>query len=173
MSARMPLRQVRCRALLGSRTCRDHSPFVEECRAPWCVIMSFGKSQRLARKTALLQQAVVHELQSLVKSIERAETLLAELKEETEVMNAKHQHRTTTREDIAYLEDLLKCAKKKLVWEKQMENVAKRIPAVLAQVSSVMNDTKYPPDDELRMNVVEMLQSVQQAMTRLEVAKNS
>ena len=137
------------------------------------VTMSFGKSQRLARKTALLQQAVVHELQSLVKSIERAETLLAELKEDTEVMNAKHQQRTTTREDIAYLEDLLKCAKKKLAWEKQMENVAKRIPTVLAQVSSVMNDTKYPPDDETRMRVVEMLQSVQQAMTRLEIAKNA
>jgi len=134
--------------------------------------MSSGKSQRLARKTALLQQAVVHELQSLVKSIERAETLLAELKEDTTAMNIKHQHRTTTRDDIAYLEDLLKCAKKKLAWEKQMENVAKRTPEVLAQVSSVMNDTKYPPDDQTRLQVVEYLQSVQTAMTRLEIAKS-
>ena len=134
--------------------------------------MSSGKSQRLARKTALLQQAVVHELQSLVKSIERAETLLAELKEDTTAMNIKHQHRTTTRDDIAYLEDLLKCAKKKLAWEKQMEDVAKRTPEVLAQVSSVMNDTKYPPDDQTRLQVVEYLQSVQTAMTRLEIAKS-
>jgi len=135
--------------------------------------MSSGKSRRLARKTALLQQAVLHELESLVKTIERGETLLAELKEETTTMNAKHQHRTTTREDIAYLEDLLKCAKKKLAWEKQMENVAKRTPVVLAQVSSVMNDTTYPPDDQTRAQVVAFLQSVQTAMTRLEVAKNT
>lgn len=135
--------------------------------------MSSGKSRRLARKTALLQQAVLHELESLVKTIERGETLLAELKEETTAMNAKHQHRTTTREDIAYLEDLLKCAKKKLAWEKQMENVAKRTPVVLAQVSSVMNDTTYPPDDQTRALVVAFLQSVQTAMTRLEVAKNT
>jgi hypothetical protein len=135
--------------------------------------MSSGKSRRLARKTALLQQAVLHELESLVKTIERGETLLTELKEETTAMNAKHQHRTTTREDIAYLEDLLKCAKKKLAWEKQMENVAKRTPVVLAQVSSVMNDTTYPPDDQTRAQVVAFLQSVQTAMTRLEVAKNT
>lgn len=135
--------------------------------------MSSGKSQRLARKTALLQQAVLHELQSLVKTIERGETLLAELKEETTAMNVKHQHRQTTREDIAYLEDLLKCAKKKLAWEKQMESVAKRTPVVLAQVSSVMNDAKYPPSDETRAQVVAFLQSVQTAMTRLEIAKNN
>ena len=135
--------------------------------------MSSGKNQRLARKTALLQQAVLHELESLVKTIERGETLLAELKEDTTVMNAKHQHRQTTRDDIAYLEDLLKCARKKLAWEKQMENVAKRTPVVLAQVSSVMNDTKYPPDDQSRARVVDLLQSVQMAMTRLEIAKSS
>ena len=133
---------------------------------------SSGKNQRLARKTALLQQAVLHELQSLVKTIERAEALLAELKDETTAMNVKHQHRQTTRDDIAYLEDLLKCAKKKLAWEKQMENVAKRTPTVLAQVSSVMNDTKFPPSDETRTVVVDLLQSVQRAMTRLEIAKS-
>ena len=135
--------------------------------------MSSGKSKRLARKTALLQQAVLHELESLVKTIERGETLLAELKEETTAMNVKHQNRKTTRDDIAYLEDLLKCAKKKLAWEKQMENVAKRTPVVLAQVSSVMNDTQYPPDDQTRTQVLEFLQSVQTAMTRLEIAKST
>ncbi len=135
--------------------------------------MSSGKSRRLAHKTALLQQAIVHELESLVKTIERGETLLAELNEETTAMNVRHQNRKTTRDDIAYLEDLLKCAKKKLAWEKQMENVAKRTPVVLAQVSSVMNDTTYPPDDQTRAQVVAFLQSVLTAMTRLEVAKNT
>ena len=138
-----------------------HSPFH----------MSSGKNRKLAHKSALLQQAVVHELQSLVKTIERGETLLAELKAETEAMNVKHQDRKTTRDDIAYLEDLLKCAKKKLAWEKQMEAVAKRTPVTLAQVSSVMNDAINPPDESTRETVLELLKTVQMAMNRLEVAK--
>jgi hypothetical protein len=135
--------------------------------------MASGKSKRLAIKVALLQQGVLRELESLVKTIERAEALLEELKNDTEVMNAKHQHRTSTREDIAYLEDLLKCARKKLAWEKQMENVAKRTPATLAQVSAVMNDTAHPADDQTRAVVLQLLGNVQTAMSRLEAAKQA
>jgi hypothetical protein len=116
---------------------------------------------------------MLEELAALVKSIERAETLLAELKQDTEEMNAKHQHRHTTREDIAYLEDLLKCAKKKLAWEKQMEGVAKRTPEVLAKVATTMNDTLNPPADQLRTTTLEFLQSVQTAMSRLDAAKST
>lgn len=130
-----------------------------------------SKAKKLLRKSAVLQGEMLEELSTLVKSIERAETLLAELKSETEEMNAKHQHRRTTREDIAYLEDLLKCAKKKLAWEKQMETVAKRTPEVLAKVSTAMNDTTNPPEPELRIKVLDLLQVVQSAMTRLDAAK--
>lgn len=136
-------------------------------------LMASGKSKRLAIKVALLQQGVLRELESLVKTIERAEALLEELKNDTEVMNVKHQHRTSTREDIAYLEDLLKCARKKLAWEKQMENVAKRTPATLAQVSAVMNDTARPADDQTRAVVLQLLGNVQTAMCRLEAAKQA
>ena len=114
---------------------------------------------------------MLEELSGLVKSIERAETLLAELKGETDEMNATHQHRRTTREDIAYLEDLLKCAKKKLAWEKQMETVAKRTPEVLAKVSTAMNDATNPPEPEIRIQVLDLLQVVQDAMSRLDAAK--
>ena len=116
---------------------------------------------------------MLEELSGLVKSIERAETLLAELKSDTEEMNAKHQHRRSTREDIAYLEDLLKCAKKKLAWEKQMETVAKRTPEVLGKVSTAMNDTTNPPEPETRTKVLALLQTVQGAMSRLDAAKTA
>src|ERR1700761_4708079 len=133
--------------------------------------MATNRAKKLLRKSSVLQVEMLEELQSLVKSIERGETLLAELKSDTEEMNAKHQHRRSTREDIAYLEDLLKCAKKKLAWEKQMETLATRTPEVLAKVSSAMNSTANPPGDEVRTSVLTLLQSVQAAMARLDAAK--
>jgi hypothetical protein len=134
--------------------------------------MASSKAKRLLHKSNVIQGEVLEELSGLVKSIERAEMLLEELKSETEEMNAKHQHRRSTREDIAYLEDLLKCAKKKLAWEKQMEAVAKRTPEVLTKVSSAMNDTTNPPEPDLRAKVLDLLQAVQGAMSRLDAAKS-
>ena len=109
--------------------------------------MASSKAKKLLRKSTLLQGEMLDDLHTLAKSIERAETLLAELKRDTEAMTARHPaSRRTTREDIAYLEDLLQCAKKKLAWEKQMETLAKRTPEVLAKVSTAMNDTPtHPP----------------------------
>ena len=134
-----------------------------------------SKSKRLLRKSNLLQAEALSDLETLVKSIERAETLLAELKHDTEAMNAAHQRDRprTTREDVAYLEDLLKCARKKLAWETQMEKLATRTPEVLATVSTVMNDTQNPPPDHLRQGVLALLQKVQAAMTRLDAAKSA
>jgi len=135
--------------------------------------MASNRAKKLLRKSTVLQAGMLEELQGLVKSIERAETLLAELKQDTEEMNARHQHRRTTREDIAYLEELLKCAKKKLAWEKQMEGVAKRTPEVLATVSTAMNDTVNPPLPKTRVAVLDLLQTVQSAMARLDAAKSA
>jgi transketolase len=135
--------------------------------------MASSKAKKLLRKSTLLQSEMLTDLSALVKNIERGETLLNELKQDTEQMNARHQHRRTTREDIAYLEELLKCAKKKLAWEKQMETVAKRTPEVLAKVSKAMNDTANPPEPEVRATVLELLQTVQGAMSRLEAAKSA
>ena len=133
--------------------------------------MTPGQARRLARKSALRQQAVVEDLQALAKSIGRADELIMELKADMETVNAKHQDRKTTVEDIAYLEDLLRCARKKLAWEKHMASLSKRIPEVLESVTAVMNDPVAPPPDETRVVVVQLLQHVQQSMSRLEVAK--
>lgn len=133
--------------------------------------MASSKALKLAHKSALLQRDLLVELGSLVKSIERGEKMISELKEELEAVNLTHQNRRTTREDIAYLEDLLRCAKKKLAWEKQMEALSRRTPSVLAQVTGVMNDTRNPPAEETRSHVLASLQKVQDAMERLEKAK--
>jgi hypothetical protein len=133
--------------------------------------MTPGQSKRLARKSALRQQEVIESLQGLAQSIEKAETMIVALKDQMETVNAKHETRKTTSDDIAYLEDLLQCARKKLAWEKQMAALSKRIPVVLESVTAVMNDPAMGPSDETRVIVVQLLNNVQQSMARLETAK--
>jgi len=135
--------------------------------------MASSRTKRLLRRSVLLRDEMIDDLRTLVKNIERAETLLGELKRDTEAMNARHPAQRTTREDVAYLEDLLKVAKKKLAWEKQMESLAQRTPDVLAKVSTAMNDTANPPSDHVRASVLELLQTVQVAMSRLDTAKST
>ena len=135
------------------------------------ISMTPGKARRIARKAALRQLEVVEALEALANSIGKADTMINELKEQMEAVNAKHEHRKTTAEDIAYLEDLLGCARKKLTWEQQMAKLSKRIPEVLEIVSSVMNDPESAPSDETRVAVVQLLHKVQESMVRLEQAK--
>ncbi len=122
-------------------------------------------------KSAAQQQQVILELQALVKDIERCHTTIANLKAELEAVNLKHQGRTTTRDDIDYLTDLLKCANKKLTWEKHMASLQKRTPATLEKMSKVINDPKNPPDDQVRGQMLQLLQGVQRAMEQLQEVK--
>ena len=142
-------------------------------RAKFCssTRMTPGQARRLARKSALRQQGLIEDLQALARSIEKAEAMIVGLKEQMEAVNAKHETRKTTGDDIAYLEDLLQCARKKLAWEKQMAALSKRIPEILEEVTAVMNDPVAGPSDETRVIVVQLLNNVQQSMARLEVAK--
>ena len=133
--------------------------------------MGTSKAQKLGRKSSLLQKEVLEELDSLSRSVARAERLILELKDEMEAVGAKHQNRTTTRDDIAYLEDLLRCAKKKLAWENLMEGLGKRTPALLQKVSAVMSDEQNPPTEAVRTGIMQSLHSVQGAMERLDKAK--
>jgi len=64
---------------------------------------------------------------------------------ELEGVQAKYTTRKTTQQEIAYLTDLLKCANKKLGWEKQLASLQKRTPAVLDQLTTLMNDPANPP----------------------------
>ena len=135
--------------------------------------MTPGQARRLARKSALRQKEVLEELHAVAKAITRSEGMVIELKAQMEAANTDHQDRKTTSDDIAYLEALLRCARKKLAWENQMASISKRIPEVLALISEVMNDSANPPTDDTRAIVVGLLQTVQDSMSRLELAKVS
>src|ERR1051326_2054687 len=93
--------------------------------------MLSSKQLKLADKAAQEQQKVLLQLNDLVKDIDRCEKTISALRTELEAVNEKHKNRNSTREDIAYLTDLLDCAKKKLAWEKQMASLQKRTPALL------------------------------------------
>jgi hypothetical protein len=126
---------------------------------------------KLAEKAALEQRQVVGEIDALVKSIERCERTISELKVELEQVNEKHKGRRTTQEDIAYLTDLLKCANKKLGWEKQMASLQKKTPAVLERMSALINDPVNPPSNEVRATMLQRLEAVRSAMEKLEKVK--
>ena len=86
------------------------------------------KDLKLAEKSILLQQEVVTELNTLVRDIERAEKTILDLQTELGAVNTRYPTPRTTRQDIGYLTDLLKCANKKLAWEKQIASMQKRTP---------------------------------------------
>jgi hypothetical protein len=126
---------------------------------------------KLAEKAALEQRQVVVEIEALVGSIERCEKTILELKVELEQVNDKHKGRRTTQEDIAYLTDLLKCANKKLGWEKQMASLQKKTPALLERMSALIDDPANPPTNEVRAAMLHGLEAVRSAMEKLEKVK--
>ena len=130
------------------------------------------KQFKQAEKGIAKQQRAVAELQTLARDIERCEKTMSDLKAELDSVNSKHQGRRTTREDIAYLTDLLKCANKKLVWEKQLASVQKRTPVILETVSGLMNDPQIPANEEVRAEMLKSLHAIQATMERLQSVKN-
>ncbi len=130
--------------------------------------MSSLKQLKQAQKLGARQRQVVLELDTLVKDIERCEQTIVQLKAELEEVNVKHQARKTTRDDIAYLQDLLRCANKKLAWEKQMASLQKRTPDIMGRMSTIVNDPTTPADDQTRAAMLDALQRVQTAMGRLQ-----
>ncbi|HWD93440.1 MAG TPA: hypothetical protein VG938_13950 [Verrucomicrobiae bacterium] len=133
--------------------------------------MASLKELKLAEKSIVRQQEVVSELSTLVRDIERCEKTIADLQSELAMVNAKYPSPRTTRQDIGYLTDLLKCANKKLAWEKQIASMQKRTPATLEKMAQLLNDPKNPPADEMRANMLLALQGVQAAMQRLQEMK--
>jgi len=129
------------------------------------------KQLKLAEKAAREQREVILQLNALVNDIDRCEKTIAGLKIELDAVNAKHQGRNSTREDIAYLTDLLECAKKKLAWEKQMASLQKRTPAILETMTRLMNDPHAPPAEQTRVDMLQALQAIQAAMERLNQVK--
>lgn len=133
--------------------------------------MSVIKQHQQAVKAVSHQKQMLSEFESLARSIERCERTITELKEDLQAINLKHQNRKTTQDDIAYLTDLLKCANRKLGWEKQIASLKKRTPALLEQMLALLNDPNNPPQAEMRVAMLNTLQTVQLALERLEKAK--
>ena len=133
--------------------------------------MSSIKDLKVEQKSLLLQQQVVAELNTLVKDIERSEKIIFDLQAELNAVNSKYPSPRTTRQDVAYLTDLLKCANKKLAWEKQIASMQKRTPATLQKMSQLLNDEKNPPADAMKVEMMKALQGVQAAMERLQGLK--
>lgn len=133
--------------------------------------MSTARDLKAEQKSAALQREVISELNTLVSDIERCEKTIFDLQTELVGVNARYPSPRTTRDDIAYLTELLKCANKKLAWEKQIASMQKRTPATLEKLAQVLNDPKNPPPDELREQMLRALQGVQAAMERLQGVK--
>jgi hypothetical protein len=133
--------------------------------------MASLRELKLAQKAAEQQQKLVLELEALVKDIARCEKMITDLHQELVAVNATYPSPRDTRQDIGYLTDLLKCANKKLVWEKQIASLQKRAPALLENMSALMADPNNPPPEEVRLQILRALQSVQEAMERLQKAK--
>ena len=133
--------------------------------------MSSLKQLKAEQKTAGQQLDVIRELDTLVKDIERAESTINQLKAELEEVNVKHAGRKTTRDDIAYLQDLLRCANRKLAWEKQIGSLQKRTPVLMERMSQLINNPSSPGDNAARTAMLAALQKVQAAMERLQGVK--
>src|SRR4051812_44690728 len=132
--------------------------------------MATSKELKLEQKIAAQQQEIILDLQALVKDIERCEVSINALKVELEGVNTRHSGRSSTQDDINYLEELLKCARKKLVWEKQMASLQKRPPDLMQRVESLVNHPQSNPNDDPQPRLMESLRAVQAAMQRLQQA---
>jgi hypothetical protein len=133
--------------------------------------MMTSKELRLAEKRAAEQRQLITDLRNVAKDMERSERWINDLKAELQRVNAKHQGRRTTRDDVDYLTDLLACAKKKLAWEKSMASLQKRTPALLEKMTRLLNDPAAPPPVQIRAEILECLRQVHAAMERLQGAK--
>jgi|EndMetStandDraft_4_1072995.scaffolds.fasta_scaffold272341_2 hypothetical protein len=129
--------------------------------------MSLRKQQRRSQS---LHQEAVEELQGVLKAIERIEDLIESLQMEMAAVTQNYPAQRTTREDVDFLTDLLACAKKRLLWENQMEALRDRVPNVLEKVAHTINDPKGAPTTEMATGLLTMMQAVKASMERLEAA---
>ena len=133
--------------------------------------MATTKQLKEAQRVSFQQKEIIGELQTLVKDIERCENTIIALKAEMESVNAKHADRKTTQDDVHFLEDLLACAKKKLVWEKQLASLQKRTPDLMKRVEAVVNHPESNPDEQTREALMGSLNAVKAGIQRLSDAK--
>ncbi len=126
------------------------------------------KELKLLEKSTARERLLIGDLNALANDVERCEQTILHLQRDLAELNAKYQGPRNTSQDIAYLSGLLGCAKKKLVWEKQLGSLQKRTPALLEEMNQLLNDPRTAPADEIRAKMLEPLHRVQQAMERLQ-----
>jgi hypothetical protein len=130
--------------------------------------MSTLKQIKQAEKSVQQQRKVVQELSKIVEDIQRCEQAVIDLQTELTAANAKYPSPRSTRQDIDYLTELLRCANKKLVWEKSLASLQKRTPVVLQELMRLMSDTQNPPDDTMKVQMMGAFQALQAAMEKLK-----
>jgi hypothetical protein len=130
--------------------------------------MSVNRYTEKGHLKAAQRQKVLAEVNQLAADIARGERTINSVMENLNVVNAKFQGPRTTREEVEFLKVLLDCAKKKLAWETQIASLKKRAPALLERMGTIMNDSEHPPSDELKMEMLRSLQSIQGALERLQ-----
>jgi predicted nucleic acid-binding Zn-ribbon protein len=133
--------------------------------------MSTSRQIKEEQRVAAQQKTIIGELQALARDIERCDKTVQGLRAELQTVNERHANRTTTQDDIAYLEDLLACARKKLVWEKQIASLQKRTPELMQRVEALVNHPNSNPDEETRGSLMSSLTEVQASMRRLNEVK--
>ncbi len=133
--------------------------------------MSTPRQLKIEQQVASQQKGLIGELQALVKDLERCEKTVSSLKVELGSVNERHANRTTTQDDIAYLEDLLACARKKLVWEKQIASLQKRTPELMQRVETLVNHPQSNPDQATQDALMTSIKEVQASMKRLNESR--
>lgn len=131
--------------------------------------MSADRYTQAANIKAAERRRILGELKQLATDIGRCQETISSLMAELTSVNAKYQGERSTRQEVEYLTVLLACAKRKLVWEKQIASLKKRAPALLESLSRIMNDPDHPPSEELKAEMLQSLQTVQGALARLQV----
>ncbi len=128
------------------------------------------KELKLLEKSAARERQLIAELNDVAKDVERCEKTIRDLQAELADLNSRYHGPRNTQEDIAYLSGLLECAKKKLIWEKQLGSLRKRTPSLLKEMTAILNNPQTAPVDDTRAKMLEPLQKVQSAMERLQAA---
>ena len=135
--------------------------------------MSVDRYTQRAHIKSAERRRILAEVNQLAADIARCELTIGSVMSDLNSVNAKYQGTRTTREEVEFLKVLLDCAKRKLAWEKQIASLKKRAPALLESMTKIMNDTDHPPSEELKIEVLRSLQSVQGALQRLQAVETS
>lgn len=137
------------------------------------VVKSVDRYTQKANIKAAERRRILAEVNQLATDMARCERTIGSVVTELNSVNAKYQGPRTTREEIEFLKVLLDCAKRKLAWEKQIASLKRRAPAVLDDMTKIMNDTDHPLTDELKTEMLQALQSVQGALQRLQAIQTN